>query len=252
MVLWWAIVVFILGAVVGSFLNVCIHRLPREESIVSPSSRCPHCRHAIAWYDNIPLFSYIFLRGRCRSCQESIGGRYFLIEALTAVMALITYFKFGVSLAFLAAFLFVATLIVIAFIDIEHQIIPHEIILPGIPIFLLAAIFIMDIALVDAFLGIMIGIGTLYLVAVYYEQLTGTEGMGGGDVNLMGMLGAFLGWKSLLFILMTGAFTGAAVGIVIMLKKGKTMKYAVPFGPFLSLGAVLYLFLGKEIINYFP
>lgn len=251
MVLWWAIVLFILGAIVGSFLNVCIHRIPREESIVFPSSRCPHCRHAIAWYDNIPLFSYIFLRGRCRSCQEAISGRYFLIEALTAVMALFTYWKFGISLAFLAAFLFVATLIVITFIDIEHQIIPHEIVLPGIPLFLLAAVFIMGIPLFDAFLGIMIGIGSLYLIAVYYEQLTGTEGMGGGDVNLMGMLGAFLGWKSLLFVLMTGAFTGAAVGIIMMINKGKTMKYAVPFGPFLSLGAVVYLFWGRAIVNFF-
>lgn len=251
MVLWWAIVLFILGAVVGSFLNVCIHRLPREESIVFPSSRCPHCRHAIAWYDNIPLFSYIFLRGHCRSCHEAIGGRYLLIEVLTAVMALFTYWKFGISLAFLAAFLFVATLIVITFIDFEHQIIPHEIVLPGIPLFLLAAVFIMGIPLFDAFLGIMIGIGSLYLIAVYYEQLTGTEGMGGGDVNLMGMLGAFLGWESLLFILMTGAFTGAAVGIIMIIKKGKTMKYAVPFGPFLSLGAVVYLFWGRAIINCF-
>lgn len=251
MVLWCAIVLFILGAVVGSFLNVCIHRIPREESIVFPSSRCPHCRHAIAWYDNIPLFSYIFLRGRCRSCQEAISGRYFLIEALTAVMALFTYWKFGISLAFFAAFLFVATLIVITFIDIEHQIIPHEIVLPGIPLFLLAAVFIMGIPLFDAFLGIMIGIGSLYLIAVYYEQLTGTEGMGGGDVNLMGMLGAFLGWKSLLFVLMTGAFTGAAVGIIMMINKGKTMKYAVPFGPFLSLGAVVYLFWGRAIKNFF-
>ncbi len=252
MVFWWVIVVFILGAVVGSFLNVCIYRLPREESLVSPASRCPRCRHAIAWYDNIPLFSYILLRGRCRSCGEPIGARYFLVEALTAVMALFTYGQFGITLACLAAFLFVATLIVITFIDIEHQIIPHEIILPGIPFFLLTAVFVMGVPFLDAFLGIMVGIGTLYLVAVYYEQLTGIEGMGGGDVNLMGMLGAFLGWKSLLFILMTGAFTGAVVGIVMMINKGKTMKYAVPFGPFLSLGAVIYLFWGRAIINLFP
>jgi len=251
MLLWWAIIVFILGAVVGSFLNVCIHRLPREESIVYPSSRCPHCRQSIAWYDNIPLVSYIFLKGRCRSCKEAISGRYFLVEAVTAVMALLTYWKFGMSLAFLAAFLFVATLIVIAFIDIEHQIIPHEVILPGIPLSLLAAVFIMGIPLLDSFLGIMIGIGSLYLIAVYYEQITGTEGMGGGDVNLMGMLGAFLGWKSLLFVLMIAAFTGAAVGITMMMTKGKTMKYAMPFGPFLSLGAVVYLFWGKTIYNFF-
>jgi leader peptidase (prepilin peptidase)/N-methyltransferase len=251
MVFWWAIAVFILGAVVGSFLNVCIYRLPREESIVFPSSRCPHCHHAIAWRDNIPFFSYMFLRGRCRSCREAIGARYFVVEALTAFMALLTYWKFGLTIPCLAAFIFVATLIVITFIDIEHQIIPHEIILPGIPFFLLAAVFVMGIPLSESFLGIMVGIGTLYLVAVYYEQLTGIEGMGGGDVNLMGMLGAFLGWKSLLFILMVGALTGAAVGIILMINKGKTMKYAVPFGPFLSLGAVVYLYWGRALVNLF-
>jgi leader peptidase (prepilin peptidase) / N-methyltransferase len=252
MVLGWVILVFILGAVVGSFLNVCIYRLPRGESIVSPASRCPHCQKAIAWYDNIPCLSYVLLRGHCRSCREPMGARYFLVEALTAVMALGTYWQFGLTPACLAAFLFVATLIVITFIDIEHQIIPHEIILPGIPFFLLAAVFVMGIPLLDAFLGIMVGIGTLYLVAVYYEQLMGIEGMGGGDVNLMGMLGAFLGWKSLLFILMMGAFTGAMVGIIMMINKGKTIKYAVPFGPFLSLGAVIYLFWGPAIINLLP
>jgi len=240
----------LLGAVAGSFLNVCIHRLPRGESLVFPASHCPRCGGGISWYDNIPVASYLLLRGRCRRCRESISGRYPVVEALAAAMALGAYAKFGLSLAGGVVFLFLAVLIVIVFIDMEHQIIPHEIILPGIPVFLLAAVFIMDMPLLESLLGLVTGISSLYLIAVYYEAVTGNEGMGGGDVNLMGMLGAFLGWKSLLFILMIAAFTGAAVGVALMIKKNETMKYAVPFGPFLSLGAVLYLFWGKDFLKY--
>ncbi|HOF05589.1 MAG TPA: prepilin peptidase [Syntrophales bacterium] len=247
----WTIGVMSLGAVVGSFLNVCIYRLPRGESIVFPSSRCPRCGRGITWYDNIPLISYVLLKRRCRHCREAISGRYPLVEAITAVMALAAYGKFGFTFAFPVVFLFLATLIVVTFIDIEHQIIPHEIVLPGIPVFLLTSVFVMGLPFLDSFLGIMVGIGTLYLIAVYYEQLTGNEGMGGGDVNLMAMLGAFLGWQSLLFILMVAAVTGAVVGIVLMIRKDATMKYAVPFGPFLSLGAVLYLFWGRDLLKYF-
>lgn len=248
----WAIGLTLLGAVVGSFLNVCIHRLPRGESLVFPASHCPRCGRGISWYDNIPVASYLFLRGRCRHCRESISGRYPAVEALMAAMALSAYLKFGVSLAYCAVFLFLAALIVIVFIDIEHQIIPHEIILPGIPVFLLAAVFFMDMPLLESLLGLVTGISFLYLIAVYYEAVTGNEGMGGGDVNLMGMLGAFLGWKSLLFILMVAAFTGAVVGIALMIRKDETLKYAVPFGPFLSLGAVLYLFWGRDFLRNIP
>jgi leader peptidase (prepilin peptidase) / N-methyltransferase len=246
-----SIIIFILGAVVGSFLNVCIHRLPEERSIVFPSSHCPHCGQAIRFYDNIPLFSFLILRGRCRDCGERISWRYFLVEGLTALLALFLYGKFGLGLPLLVAFIFVCVLIVITFIDIQHQIIPHAITLPGIPLFFLAAVFVMGVQPLDAFIGMMTGIGCLYLIAVYYEAVTGNEGMGGGDVNLLAMLGAFLGWQSLLFILLVGAFAGALVGLTLMIARGKNLKFAVPFGPFLSLGAVVYLFWGRECIRLF-
>ena len=243
--------VILLGAVVGSFLNVCIYRIPRGESLVFPASRCPQCGRGISWHDNVPIVGYFLLRGRCRHCRQPISGRYPLVEFLSAVLALAAYVKFGFSLALPAVFLFLAVVIVIVFIDIEHQIIPHEIVLPGIPVFLLAAVFIMGVPWLDSFLGIMVGIGILYLIALYYEQLTGNEGMGGGDVNLMAMFGAFLGWQSLLFILMIASVTGAAVGIFLMIRRGESLKYAVPFGPFLSLGAVLYLFWGRDLMKSF-
>ena len=242
------VIVFVLGAVVGSFLNVCIHRIPEERSIVSPASSCTSCGRPIRFYDTIPLLGYLILRGRCRDCGERISPRYFLVEGLTALMALLVWGEFGVGYPCLVAFIFICALIVITFIDLQHQIIPHVITLPGIPLFFLAGIFVMGVRPIDAFIGMMTGIGCLYLIAVYYEFITGNEGMGGGDVNLLAMLGAFLGWQSLFVILLVGAFVGACVGVAMMIARGKNLKYAVPFGPFLSLGAVVYLFWGREII----
>ena len=245
--IWPEILIFIVGAVVGSFLNVCIYRIPEGRSIVFPGSHCPACGVAIRWYDNVPFIGYLILRGRCRACREGISIRYPLVEALTAIFALLLYAKFGFGLPGLFAFLFVCSLIVITFIDLAHQIIPHAITLPAIPVCFLAAVFVMGIRPIDAFVGLMTGIGVLYLIAVYYEVITGQEGMGGGDVNLLGMLGAFLGWQSLLFILLIGALVGAVVGLIMMMFRGKNLKYAVPFGPFLSLGGVVYLFFGERL-----
>jgi leader peptidase (prepilin peptidase)/N-methyltransferase len=238
---------FVLGAAVGSFLNVIILRLPEEESIVFPASHCPKCRHALRFYDNIPLISYLFLKGRCRDCGGSISLRYPLVEALTAIMSLLIYWKFGPSLQYLCVFVFTCSLIVITFIDLDHQIIPDVISLPGIPVFFLAAVFVMNLRFLDAFLGFLIGGGVLYGVAFFYELFTKREGMGGGDIKLLAMIGAFLGWQSLLFVLLISSFAGAAVGIAIMILKGRDMKYAVPFGPFLSLGAIAYLFFGAYL-----
>jgi len=242
---------FVLGAVVGSFLNVIIHRLPEEKSIVFPASHCPKCQHAIRFYDNIPLISYLFLKGRCRDCGGSISGRYPLVEGLTAILSLLIYWKFGPSLQYLCVFLFTCSLVVITFIDLDHQIIPDVISLPGIPVFFLAAIFVMNLRFLDAFLGFLIGGGVLYSVAFVYELITKREGMGGGDIKLLAMIGAFLGWQSLLFVLLISSFAGAAVGSVIMITRGRDMKYAVPFGPFLSLGAIAYLFFGGYLSGLF-
>jgi leader peptidase (prepilin peptidase)/N-methyltransferase len=248
----WLTMVFTLaGAAVGSFLNVCILRIPEGLSIVSPSSRCPHCSRPIRFYDNLPVVSYFLLGGKCRDCGGRISARYPLVELLTALAAWLLFRKYGLSPAYGAVFLFSCVLIVITFIDLDHQIIPHVITLTGIPVFSLLAVLYMGLSFVDSFLGIMIGAGTLYFVAVYYEALRKREGMGGGDVNLFAMLGAFLGWKSLLFVLLGSSLLGAIVGLAFILFKGKDMKYAVPFGPFLCMAAVLYLFFGGDLIELF-
>ncbi len=248
----WLTVLFTLaGAAVGSFLNVCIARIPEGLSIVSPPSRCPRCGHPIRFYDNIPIVGFLLLRGKCRDCRERISVRYPLVELLTAVMAWLLFRKFGLTPAFAAAFAFVCLLIVISFIDLDHQIIPHVLTLVGIPVFAALAVLFTGLTVLDAFLGTMIGAAVLYFVAVYYEALTGREGMGGGDVNLLAMLGAFLGWKSLLFILLVSSFLGALVGLLFILFKGKDLKYAVPFGPFLCVAAVVYLFYGDHLMSIF-
>jgi leader peptidase (prepilin peptidase)/N-methyltransferase len=235
---------------VGSFLNVLICRIPEGQSIVFPSSHCPKCRHPIRFYDNIPLISYLVLRGKCRDCHDKISLRYPLIEAITALMALLLFWKFGLSLKYLFSFIFTAALIVITFIDFDHQIIPDVITLTGIPLFFIVAVFFMDISVWESLLGILLGGGCLFAIAFGYEIITKREGMGGGDIKLLAMLGAFLGWKSLFFILFVSSLLGAFIGISLMIAKGKDMKYAVPFGPFLSVAAVAYLFVGLDVMNF--
>lgn len=236
--------VAVFGAAVGSFLNVCIWRLPEERSIVTPRSFCPACGHAIRFHDNIPLLSYLLLRGQCRDCRTRIHWRYPLVEGLAGALALFLFWKYGLSVKFLVAFFFVSCLIVITFIDMDHQIIPDIITLPGIPIFFLAAVFVMEVPFYEALWGLLAGGGILYLIAVTYAFLRKQEGMGGGDIKLLAMFGAFLGWKSLIFIILVSSLTAAIVGVTIMVLRGKDMKYAVPFGPFLSLAAIAYIFWG--------
>ena len=245
-----AIIVGIVGAIIGSFLNVCIWRIPREESIVFPSSHCPACSHPIRFHDNIPIISYLILNGHCRDCGERISLRYPFIEALTACLAVLLFWKYGLTLKLAAALLFTASLVVITFIDIDYQIIPDVISLPGIPLCFLAAVFVMEVPFLEALIGLLVGGGILYVIAVGYEWITKREGMGGGDIKLLAMMGAFFGWKSLLFIVLCSSFTGAVIGITLMVVKGQDMKYAVPFGPFLALGAVLYFFFGEAFLRY--
>jgi leader peptidase (prepilin peptidase)/N-methyltransferase len=244
---WLAIIFTLAGAAVGSFLNVCILRIPAGLSIVFPPSHCPHCGRPIRFRDNIPVVSYLLLRGKCRDCRAAISVRYAAIELLTAALAGLLFFRYGLTPLYGIAFLFVCTLIVITFIDLDHQIIPHLLTLSGIPVFALLSVGFTELSAIDAFLGIMIGAGLLYFVAVYYEALTGREGMGGGDVNLLAMLGAFLGWKSLPLILLLSSLSGAVVGLLLILLKGKNIRYAVPFGPFLCLAAAVCLFVGTTL-----
>ncbi len=242
----WSILVFLFGAAVGSFLNVCIYRIPEGRSIVRPRSSCPKCGKSIRVYDNIPILSWLILRGRCRDCGEPISPRYLVVEVLTGLVAIALFLHFGLSLQFLAAFVFCAALLVITFIDLDHQIIPDIITLPGIPICFLISVLVLKLNWLDALLGMVIGGGSLYLIASGYRLFTHRDGMGMGDVKLLAMLGAFLGWKSLIFILFVSSFLGSLVGITIILIKKGDMKYAVPYGPFLSLSAISYFFLGKQ------
>jgi len=247
----FSIFAFILGTVVGSFLNVCICRLPEGKSIVSPPSACPKCGHQIRWYENIPIISFLVLRAKCRSCSLPISWRYPLVEALNGLLTLLLFLKFGVSLSFLALFIFCSSLVVITFIDLDHQIIPDEISLPGIVIGFLFAIFLPWNGWFNSLLGILLGGGSLFLVAWGYEKLTGKEGMGGGDIKLLAMMGAFLGWRSVLFIIFAASLIGSVIGITAMLVQKKDGKLAIPFGPFLAFGAILYIFYGRQIIFWY-
>jgi len=236
---------------IGSFLNVCIHRLPREESIVTPGSHCPGCQRPIRFYDNIPLASYIMLRGKCRYCHTPISFQYPLVEGLTAFISLCLFIKFGPSWSYLFYFAFIAALIPITLIDLYHQIIPDVISLPGIGVGLLASFFLPQITFLNSLVGVLLGGGSLFLVAIGYHWLFKREGMGGGDVKLLAMIGAFLGWKAVILTILLSSLIGSVAGILLMLTKGKGFKYAIPFGPFLSLGAVISLFYGEEIIRWY-
>ncbi len=246
------IFIFLMGLCIGSFLNVCIYRLPASKSIVHPRSMCPNCDTLIAWYDNIPIFSYLLLMGRCRHCRIKFSARYPIVELLGGLFALGVFMKFGLSFETLVYYLFIATLLVVTFIDIDHRIIPDVISLPGIPIFFAASFALPAITYKDSLLGILTGGGSLFLVAWIYSLLTKKEGMGGGDIKLLAMMGAIVGWQGVLFTIFVASLVGTLAGLAVMLKSRQGTKLAVPFGPFLALGGVLALFWGKEIIlGYF-
>jgi leader peptidase (prepilin peptidase)/N-methyltransferase len=247
----YALCAVLFGVLVGSFLNVCICRLPKNESIVSPPSHCPLCSYQIRWYDNIPLLSYLLLRGRCRGCGAPISLQYPLVELLNGTLTLLLFLRFGPTLAFATLFLFCSALVVITFIDIEHQIIPDEISLSGIVIGFALSFFIRGHSWQNSLCGILLGGGSLLLVAYGYQRLTGKEGMGGGDIKLLAMMGAFLGWKAVPFIILASSLAGSVIGISIMLLQKKDSKLAIPFGPYLAFGAVLYIFYGRTLIRWY-
>ena|SRR2546427_52999 len=251
---------FFLGAIVGSFLNVCILRLPKEESIVSPSSHCPNCKTPIPFYDNVPLISYLFLAGRCRFCSEKISPRYFVVELLMASLSVALLHHLGLGFAFFVNFVFVAALVVISFVDLDVRIVPDVISLPGIAVGLLSAIVSWLLSIdpllilpspVSSLLGVVFGGGILLIVAWGYEYFTGIEGMGGGDIKLLAMIGAFLGWPSIPLALFFASLAGSIVGIAFMVTKGVGGKFALPFAPFLCLGALFHLFFARELITFY-
>jgi leader peptidase (prepilin peptidase)/N-methyltransferase len=244
MILW-----LVLGACVGSFLNVCIYRLPRRKSLIFPPSHCPQCEKRIRPYDNIPLLSFLLLRGKCRFCRGRIHPRYFIVELLTTLLFGFLYLKYGISGEFFIYLILGASLVVIAFIDFENQIIPDKITYPGI---ILGLIFNAR-GLPHSFeglklslLGIAWGGGLLYLVA-----LASRGNMGGGDIKLGAMLGAFLGWKYALLSLFAAFLFGSIVGIILILLKLKTRKDHIPFGPYVVAGAIVSIFWGEKILYWY-
>ena len=244
--------VFILGACIGSFLNVCIYRIPANKSIVTPGSYCPNCNQNIPFYYNIPILSYLFLMGRCKFCNHPISIRYLLIEALTGIFALLLFHKFGFTPAMAYWFVFISVLITLSFIDIDHQIIPDIISLPGILIFSSSFYVLPEITIKDTLLGIFAGGGSLYAVALFYYLLRKQEGMGGGDIKLLAMIGAATGIKGVIFTIFAGSLFGTLFGILIMgYTKIADTKLRIPFGPFLSFGAILYIFLGQQLIQWY-
>ncbi len=244
--------IFSFGACIGSFLNVCIYRLPRKKSIVFPGSFCTTCKTSIPFYLNIPIVSYIILKGKCRYCKTKISWRYPFVEALTGSAATALILKFGLTSAALFWFIFICVLITISFIDIDFQIIPDVISLPGIIIFASSAFFLPEMSLIKTITGILAGGGSLYLIAVLYCLIRKQEGMGGGDIKLLAMIGAATGWKGVLFTTFTGSLLGTIAGIIIMIiTKTSDIKLKIPFGPYLSAGAVIYIFSGQKLIEWY-
>ncbi|MBV8517455.1 MAG: prepilin peptidase [Acidobacteria bacterium] len=254
--LFFSVVAFALGAIFGSFLNVVIHRYPREESIVFPPSRCPHCATPIRPYDNIPIVSYLWLRGRCRECHEPIGARYPLVELANALFYLAIFQRTGLSPAFLLVAAVVSMLIALIYIDLDIQILPDVIDLPGVAIGLAIGALHLgalhpELALAstlrESILGALIGAGGILAIALAYKLVQKIEGMGLGDVKMMAMLGAILGWQALFPVLLLASVSGAVIGITVAARSAKGMKAELPFGVFLGLAALVMLFFGRDI-----
>ena len=238
------------GAIVGSFLNVVILRLPEENgSIVFPPSHCPGCKAPLSWFENIPLIRYLVLLGRCRHCRMPISLQYPVVEALMSVLTAALVFRFGLTVTGAGFFLFCAALIVIIWIDLHHQIIPDVISLPGIGIGLVFSFFSTFISWQDSLFGLLAGGGILYAIALVYLLLRKQEGMGGGDIKLLAMLGAFLGWQSLPFVMFMSSITGSIIGLLAMIQQKKGGNTRIPFGPFLSCSGLVYLFFRDDIFR---
>jgi leader peptidase (prepilin peptidase) / N-methyltransferase len=240
----------VVGLVVGSFLNVCIHRLPLGQSLNSPPSRCPHCDDRLRWFDNIPVVSYAILGGRCRKCRARISIRYPIVELVTMGLFLLHGAVFGWTALLIPRLLFACAMVVLFAIDLEHQLLPNAITLPGIVVGLIAS-SVLPPGIIDALIGVIVGGGVLWLIGEAYFRYSGHEGMGGGDVKMLAMIGAFLGWKLVLVTLVLSSVVGSSIGVIVIAVRKGGMKYALPYGTFLALGALVASLAGDAIVNWY-
>lgn len=245
------ILLFVVGLVMGSFLNVCILRIPSGQSVIRPGSRCPRCKTPIFWFDNVPLLSFVRLRARCRWCGGKISWRYPLVECLNGVSYLGIVYKFGWTCSALVYALFLSLLLVVTMIDLDHFVIPDTISLPGLVIGFFTAAFILPVGWAGSLLGIALGGGVLWMIAAVSPYLFGKEGMGGGDIKFLAMIGAFLGWQHVCMTLFLASCAGALVGIGLMAFRGMERGQYLPFAPFLSAGAVASLFFYQELFGMY-
>ncbi len=248
------IAAFIFGSIIGSFLNVVIYRLPRKGSILRPAfSYCPHCGNQIKWYDNIPVISFFILKGRCRNCKQPISFRYPFVEFLTGIFSVLSLWKTGVSIDYFFIFSFFSILIAITFIDLDFKIIPDELNLIGFLTGIVYAYIRKDFTVLDAILGAFAGAGFLWFISFLYKKARGIEGLGFGDVKMMAFVGTYVGWFGSLFTIFFGSLIGSVIGITAayFLKEKNKAQFEIPFGPFLALGAIVYIFFGEYIKSWY-
>lgn len=242
------IFIILIGLAWGSFLNVVIYRIPAEMSLLAPPSTCPACKKRIKFYDNIPVVSYLVLRGKCRHCSHKISFSYFLVEILTPAAFLLLHARFGLGLHFFAVCLFTSALIVLGFIDFKHQILPDKITFPMMALGLIYSFLRKDMTSLQALLGAAVGAGFLLVVYGAYYLIRKKEGLGLGDVTMMIVVGLFLGWLKTLLTLVLASFAGALIGVSFMFIKKKNLQYALPYGTFLAPAAFIALVWGEQII----
>ena len=244
-------VVFILGTLFGSFANVCIYRLPQRLSIIFPGSHCPSCQEALRPWHNIPLLSYLLLGGQCSRCKAAISVRYPLIELSNGLLYVFLYYQYHLSVQTVVFALLTTALLIVSCIDLAHTIIPDAITLPGIVVGLGTSLWLTPVGLRNALLGVVLGGGLFLLMAILSVVILQREGMGGGDIKLIAMLGAFLGWQAVLVTIFLAAVLGASVGLALILLRRKDRREPLPFGPFLALGALLAMVWGDTILTWY-
>lgn len=245
------LIIILFSTLLASFYNVCIHRILTNESIIYPSSHCPSCRHPLKIIDLIPILSYIFLLGRCRYCKSMISPRYLIVELITPIIALLLYYKYGFSWQFISYFILVSLLIITSFTDIKQQIVPNIIILICLISGLFFSLFGITINFLDAILGLIVGAGSLLIIGLISLLVLKKEGLGGGDIKLLGVIGLFIGWKMTLLTFLFSIYIGGIFSILLMLFKIKERGEYIPFAPFISLATIISLLWGKDIVNWY-